>query len=195
MEVWLYDSIAYHRADYIANKYSLIDISSTKLDYYFRRALLPSERYVKYFIVKMFSLEVLGGELKTFIPFESECAPVRSEHTRTSRWIRATRSPFNWHPSSWSALEHCADGHKITNLTDASGLFMDRLCSAVMFILLSNFIVFSSLFLSLQRSLFSPLSPLLTHLSCITFTDLVSVRHWFFIFPHSLATFGDNTCR
>ncbi len=63
---------------------------------------------------------------------------------------------LNWRPSSWSGLEHCADGHKITNLTDALGLFMDELCSVVMFILLSNFIVLSSLFLSLQLSLFSP---------------------------------------
>lgn len=60
---------------------------------------------------------------------------------------------LNWRPSSWSGLEHCADGHEVTNVTDASGLFTDGLCSVVMFILLSNFIVLSSLFLSPQLSL------------------------------------------
>lgn len=82
-----------------------------------------------------------------------------SKHTEIYLDINLLYPPpflLNWRPSSWSGLKHCADGHKITNLTDALGLFMDELCSVVMFILLSNFIVLSSLFLPLQLSLFSP---------------------------------------
>lgn len=106
----------------------------------------------------------------------------RHTHTHTLTEICSIPLLLNWRPSSWSGWEHCADRHKITNLTDASGLFVDGLCSVVMFILLSNFIVLSSLFLSLQHSLFSPscslcpssCSPLLCQFSWSSFTSMIA---------------------